>query len=63
MPGVPGVDFTLVILGTDGHYCRFNKKNVGEIVSGYQYVGVNNEEVLKSAVATRGPVAVSINAE
>jgi cathepsin L len=42
--------------------CRFNKKNVGATDVGLVDVPENNEEKLKEALATVGPVSVAIDA-
>ena len=41
--------------------CHFNKKSVGATVSGYVDVPSGDEEALKEAVATIGPVSVAID--
>ncbi|GBL74643.1 Cathepsin L [Araneus ventricosus] len=43
--------------------CHFNKQNVGAILTGYVDIPENDEEALKKAVATVGPVSVAINAK
>merc|ERR1712008_84737 len=48
--------------GTDGHSCRDKKRTVGATDNGYTWIPSGNEEALKSAVATRGPVSVAIYA-
>ena len=50
------------VSGTDGHSCRHKKKTVGATDNGYTWIPSGNEEALKSAVATRGPVSVAIYA-
>ena len=47
--------------GRDGT-CKFSSSNVGATVSGYQMVTANDEAAMADAVATKGPVAVAINA-
>ncbi|CAO1340688.1 unnamed protein product [Diamesa tonsa] len=46
--------------GVEGR-CAFNKKNVGAICRGFSNIPRGNEESLKNAVATKGPIAVAIN--
>ncbi|VDN58123.1 unnamed protein product [Dracunculus medinensis] len=47
--------------GRDGK-CRFKKKNVGATDRGFIDIESGNEEVLKEAVATIGPISVAIDA-
>ncbi|KAK4876481.1 hypothetical protein RN001_012903 [Aquatica leii] len=42
--------------------CRFNPHSIGASVSGYKVIAAKNEEDLKHAVATVGPVSVCIDA-
>jgi len=42
--------------------CRFNKKNVGATDVGFIDIPANDEDKLKEAVATMGPVSVAIDA-
>ena len=42
--------------------CHYNPDNFGAIVTGYAFVTSYDEEALKSAVATQGPVSVAIDA-
>jgi len=42
--------------------CRFNKDNVGATVSGFVDVESEDEDALKAALATVGPVSVAIDA-
>ncbi|CAO1343860.1 unnamed protein product [Diamesa hyperborea] len=46
--------------GVEGR-CAFNKKNIGAICRGFSNIPRGNEESLKNAVATKGPIAVAIN--
>ncbi|KAF6212513.1 hypothetical protein GE061_013036 [Apolygus lucorum] len=41
--------------------CRFKKGSIGAIDSGYKHIPFGDEEALKKAVATIGPVAVAID--
>ncbi|XP_039459031.1 procathepsin L-like [Oreochromis aureus] len=43
--------------------CRYNPASVGATCSGYAYVEKYNEEALKEAVATVGPVSVAVNVQ
>ncbi len=43
-------------------YFRFSKKNVGATDVGFADVDQNNEDKLKEAIATAGPVSVAIDA-
>lgn len=47
--------------GRDGK-CRFNKTTVAATVSGYTYLPEGDEEALKKAVATVGPISIAFNA-
>merc|ERR1712241_549583 len=49
--------------GVEHQYCSFSKKNVGATDRGHIWIESGNEEDLKYAVATKGPVSVSINAD
>jgi len=42
--------------------CRFNKKNVGATVKSYKDIPQGDENALKAAIATVGPVSVAIDA-
>jgi len=44
------------------HQCRYNKKNSGASDFGFVDIPVGNEEMLKQAVATMGPVSIAIDA-
>ncbi|KAF8790646.1 procathepsin L-like [Argiope bruennichi] len=43
--------------------CHFRQQNVGATMTGYVDIPENDEEALKKAVATVGPVSVAINAK
>ncbi|CAL1271802.1 unnamed protein product, partial [Larinioides sclopetarius] len=43
--------------------CNFKKQNVGATLTGYVDIPTSDEEALKKAVATVGPVSVAINAK
>jgi len=43
--------------------CHFNPNNVGATVSGFVDLPENDEEALKSAIATQGPCSVGIQAD
>uniref|UniRef100_H2ZJP9 Cathepsin L n=1 Tax=Ciona savignyi TaxID=51511 RepID=H2ZJP9_CIOSA len=42
--------------------CRYNKTDVGATDVGYKDIASGDEEMLKEAVATRGPISVAIDA-
>ncbi|CAL1299000.1 unnamed protein product, partial [Larinioides sclopetarius] len=42
--------------------CRYNKKNIGATCSGFKNVPDGDEDALKKAVATIGPISVIIDA-
>ncbi len=42
--------------------CRYKKKNVGAIDTGYVDIPQGDEQKLKEAVATVGPISVAIDA-
>ena len=44
------------------HQCRYNKKNSGASDVGFVDIPVGDEEMLKQAVATMGPVSIAIDA-
>ncbi|XP_071040397.1 cathepsin L-like peptidase [Parasteatoda tepidariorum] len=46
----------------DGPKCLFKKNNVGATVTGYVDIPTGDEEALKKAVATVGPISVAIDA-
>nr|XP_042900288.1 digestive cysteine proteinase 1-like [Parasteatoda tepidariorum] len=50
------------IKNQDGPKCLFNKANVGATVTGYVDIPTGDENALKTAVATVGPVSVAIDA-
>jgi Papain family cysteine protease len=45
----------------DNRGCRFNKNTIGATVSGYVGIDNNDENVIKEAVANKGPVAVALH--
>jgi len=47
--------------GTDQKGCRFNKSNIGAIVSSFIDIGSGDDSQLKMAVSTVGPMAVSVH--
>ena len=51
----------MVTISKDGS-CRFNASNVAATVTGYVDIKPGDEEDLKAAVATAGPVAVAMDA-
>ena len=52
----------MVTISKDGP-CRFNASNVAATVTGYVDIKPGDEEDLKAAVATAGPVAVAMDAQ
>jgi len=46
----------------ESHECKFKADKVGATVVGYAYTESENEDSLKDAVGTKGPVAIAINA-
>jgi len=46
----------------DGDRCLFNKAHIGATVTGYVDIPTGDEDALKKAVATVGPVSVAIDA-
>merc|ERR1712172_196970 len=59
--GIPTEDSYGPYLGQDG-YCRADKATVGLKIKGWVNVTSGSEEALKVAIASRGPVSVSIDA-
>jgi cathepsin L len=47
----------------DDQKCRFNPSNVGGVIMDHMEIQVGNEEALKQAVATIGPVAAGVDAK
>ena len=45
-----------------GSQCRFSKKNVGATDVGYTKIPSGDEQALKAAVATVGPISIAIDA-
>ncbi|UYV65105.1 hypothetical protein LAZ67_3003141 [Cordylochernes scorpioides] len=43
--------------------CRYSAENIGATCTGYMNIPSKNEEALKEAVATIGPISVGINAQ
>ncbi|KAG5864369.1 hypothetical protein JTB14_027096 [Gonioctena quinquepunctata] len=43
--------------------CRFNKTDIALRIKSYEYVKANDENELKKAVALKGPISISINAD
>lgn len=61
MENTQSVNCGVFSLLQDGQ-CRYNPKNVGATCTGYVDVNQGDENALKEAVATIGPVSIGIDA-
>uniref|UniRef100_A0AC35TTN8 Pept_C1 domain-containing protein n=1 Tax=Rhabditophanes sp. KR3021 TaxID=114890 RepID=A0AC35TTN8_9BILA len=49
-------------IGRKSSKCHFNAKTIGAKVSGYEKIKRGDEDALKAAIATQGPISISIQA-
>jgi len=44
------------------NYCRLNRNQIAVKVTGYQFAGTQNEEIIKEMLYKKGPLAITMNA-